>query len=276
MKRAQSSATLSTATTRDAKPTTLGPSKGITRRRAALGEIDPGENATKTGGQGLAGKSDAKGKASAAERRPLATRTDSTQTTTTARRSTRSANSTVIESRPEAQAVHKRKAGISSSTATTRRPGISRGTSAASLASGSNSATSTAQRPSRALQSTASLTDAGPSPKRFRKSTPEDDVFVGHHYDADHQEVEIGAPGPKRQRLKDDGWTDLDAEDEGDPTMVSEYVVEAFNYMREVEVSYYQPRAPADSSSRACPSPIIWTSRRSCSGRCAQYSTTGS
>jgi len=38
-------------------------------------------------------------------------------------------------------------------------------------------------------------------------------------------------------RAKDEGWEDLDAEDEGDPTMVAEYVVDAFNHMMAIEVS---------------------------------------
>jgi G2/mitotic-specific cyclin 1/2 len=45
----------------------------------------------------------------------------------------------------------------------------------------------------------------------------------------------IAKPVVKGPRPKDYGWTDLDAEDEGDPTMVSEYVVDAFKYMMELE-----------------------------------------
>ena len=33
-----------------------------------------------------------------------------------------------------------------------------------------------------------------------------------------------------------DNWDDLDAEDADDPLMVSEYVVEIFEYLKEVEV----------------------------------------
>jgi hypothetical protein len=33
-------------------------------------------------------------------------------------------------------------------------------------------------------------------------------------------------------------WDDLDAEDAGDPLMVSEYVVEIFEYMRHLEVTF--------------------------------------
>jgi G2/mitotic-specific cyclin 1/2 len=66
-------------------------------------------------------------------------------------------------------------------------------------------------------------------------------------YDEDGQELQLssGRKGtslrsPKRAtRAKDEGWTDLDAEDEGDPAMVSEYVIDAFNYMMRIEVSLY-------------------------------------
>lgn len=43
-------------------------------------------------------------------------------------------------------------------------------------------------------------------------------------------EVEGGA------RAKDEGWEDLDAGDEEDPLMVSAYVVEVYDYLRELEV----------------------------------------
>ncbi|ORY31013.1 cyclin-like protein [Naematelia encephala] len=61
-------------------------------------------------------------------------------------------------------------------------------------------------------------------------------------YDEDGKEVLLSSgqkgtalQSPKRARAKDEGWNDLDAEDEGDPTMVSEYVVDAFNYMMKLE-----------------------------------------
>jgi len=51
----------------------------------------------------------------------------------------------------------------------------------------------------------------------------------------------------EKNKLKDDeefkkdvqDWEDLDAEDANDPSMVSEYVNEIFDYMRELEVSFY-------------------------------------
>lgn len=53
--------------------------------------------------------------------------------------------------------------------------------------------------------------------------------------DDDEEEAEeVAAPGlvvPKRVQVL--GWEDLDGEDEGDPLMVSEYVVEIFDYMRD-------------------------------------------
>ncbi|GAA5983632.1 hypothetical protein JCM5350_004892 [Sporobolomyces pararoseus] len=38
-------------------------------------------------------------------------------------------------------------------------------------------------------------------------------------------------------RAKDEGWEDLDAGDEGDPLMVSAYVVEVYEYLRELELT---------------------------------------
>lgn len=90
----------------------------------------------------------------------------------------------------------------------------------------------------------------GPVKKKRRTSTPPveipdgaavDDIEDEGLYDEDGQEVELSSDkivhlrSPKRKRAKDHGWTDLDKEDEGDPTMVSEYVVDAFNYMLELE-----------------------------------------
>ena len=88
-----------------------------------------------------------------------------------------------------------------------------------------------------------------PVPKRRRTSTPpvaddDDDLVDEAQYDEDGQEIllssggqAIGMKSPKRARARDEGWDDLDAEDEGDPTMVSEYVVDAFRYMMALEVS---------------------------------------
>ena len=47
---------------------------------------------------------------------------------------------------------------------------------------------------------------------------------------------EPGAPRKKQKVEQKPDWDDLDAADANDPLMVSEYVVEIFNYMRELEV----------------------------------------
>lgn len=79
----------------------------------------------------------------------------------------------------------------------------------------------------------------------------EDDILADEAlYDEDGKEVVLSSGGhagtamrsPKKAsrttaRPKDCGWTDLDADDGGDPSMVSEYVVDAFQYMIDIEVS---------------------------------------
>lgn len=84
------------------------------------------------------------------------------------------------------------------------------------------------------------------SPPIIELEDDEEDLADPAVYDEDGQEVLLSSGGragthlksPKRLRAKDHGWTDLDAEDEGDPAMVSEYVVDAFSYMMHLEVSY--------------------------------------
>lgn len=92
-----------------------------------------------------------------------------------------------------------------------------------------------------------------PEPQRKKRKTSSPPLVVEDDnedfadpavYDEDGQEVLLSSGGkgthlrsPKRPRAKDEGWTDLDAEDEMDPAMVSEYVIDAFNYMMVLEVS---------------------------------------
>jgi hypothetical protein len=79
----------------------------------------------------------------------------------------------------------------------------------------------------------------------FEEEPDEDDLADEALYDEDGEEVIFSSGGrgtrlksPERAtRAKDAGWTDLDLEDDGDPSMVSEYVVDAFNYMLSIEVS---------------------------------------
>lgn len=226
MKRTASTAAASTRSstvTVDAKPA-LG--KTMTRRRAALGEIPQGsENGPKK-------KADA-GKGKLTERRPLASTQQSQQAT---RRTTRA---TAAEPKDDKTTVSKRKLQPTTRTA---RPGASRGNSATST---STTTSDRGVRTSRVPQPTSSMTEAGPAAKRLRPSpspTPprevaDDDVLHATNYDADVPELQVERIQRSPRIAKDAGWYDLDAEDEGDPTMVSEYVIDAFNYMMEVEVS---------------------------------------
>ncbi len=134
--------------------------------------------------------------------------------------------------------------------------------------------------------------------KRRRTSTPPPlkeenvDELDEANYDQDGQEIILSSGGrgvsmksPKRKtkRAKDEGWTDLDLEDEGDPTMVSEYVVDAFNYMLEIEVGRgFHDRSPrrmpltndcfSFGSNRDGPCPLqrIWKTKRKFNGKCAK------
>jgi hypothetical protein len=56
-------------------------------------------------------------------------------------------------------------------------------------------------------------------------------------------------------------WDDLDAEDAGDPLMVSEYVVEIFEYMRHLEV-YFWTCSLIFNRETFCHRPIIWRRRK--------------
>ncbi|TXT07254.1 hypothetical protein VHUM_03424 [Vanrija humicola] len=199
--------------------------KLATKRRAALGELPlASDNGPK---DGLKGKAPA-----GAERRPLGT-TQSQQPL----RATRASQLSVTEAKAvdSKTAATKRKVGT---TTTTRRGPLSRTHSTASLETASTSTSTSTHTARRVLKATASLPEVGqPAPKRLRASsgTPED-VFGPTHYDEDNKEFELATVrlSPKR-KAKDAGWTDLDAEDEGDPSMVSEYVVDAFKYMMEIE-----------------------------------------
>ncbi|KAJ3164165.1 G2/mitotic-specific cyclin [Irineochytrium annulatum] len=68
--------------------------------------------------------------------------------------------------------------------------------------------------------------EAEPAKVASPEESPEADVA-----ESDHLEIVI-AEEPVQQ-----DWDDLDTEEMGDPLMVSEYVVEIFNYMKELEIS---------------------------------------
>jgi G2/mitotic-specific cyclin 2 len=63
---------------------------------------------------------------------------------------------------------------------------------------------------------------------------------------------ELEAPR-KRQKLEQKpDWDDLDAADANDPLMVSEYVIEIFDYMRELEVHPFLHTKNTDYRSKQC------------------------
>ena len=72
--------------------------------------------------------------------------------------------------------------------------------------------------------------------KKRRTSSDMPDIDVMHEEDV-ADEVEI----KEEDEADPDGadWVDLDAEDGDDPLMVSEYVVEIFHYLKEVEVRHH-------------------------------------
>lgn len=219
--------TRSSTLTADTK-STLGKTT-MTRRRAALGEIpQASENGPK--------KSAAAGKGKAVERRPLQ---NTQQTQQPLRRTTRR----IVEPKEEKVPISKRK--LPSTNRPTRPPN----SRANSITSTSTTTSDRGARVSRNIQPHSSLPEAGPAAKRLRPSPspsppPEEeevaDVLQVADYDADVPELKVERiQRSPRPVAKDLGWTDLDAEDEGDPTMVSEYVIDAFNYMMELEVSNY-------------------------------------
>ncbi|KAK4683426.1 G2/mitotic-specific cyclin 2, partial [Tremellales sp. Uapishka_1] len=204
--------TTSTTTTAAASKPEKPDAVSRTRTRPALGELaNAGKNA--------------KGKTAAKEEKKVVPPPMSRRTT----RETR-------EEKPVEEKVAKRKAAASTSSSTT--------TTSSKVPLTKRIGTTKPLRKPLVERELA----AEPAPKRRRTSTPpvveeaEDDVTDAGHYDEDGQEIllssggrRIRAQSPVRLARADDGWTDLDAEDEGDPSMVSEYVVDAFKYLMEIE-----------------------------------------
>ena len=196
-----------------------------TKPRAALGEVT--NAAKKAADKGKDGK--ALEKKALVEKKPTLSSRSSALSTAT--RKTR-----VIETvKEEAVVAPKRKA-----TAPTRP-----------TAAGSRSTTASADlKPLANKPVNFKVEQDEPARKKRKTSSPvtvhyEEDEFDEGKYDEDGKEILLSSGGravrqksPLRERAKDEGWEDLDAEDEGDPTMVSEYVVDAFNYMMKLEVSF--------------------------------------
>ncbi|WWC67913.1 uncharacterized protein I206_101831 [Kwoniella pini CBS 10737] len=217
--------------------------KGTTAREAGNGKIDLAAKRRAALGEVTNGGKDGEGKKGvAAERRPLATTQTSSQTLPT-RRTARSTTSVAPVKEDKVSVGGKRKANVVPSS---KIPPRSRSATAAS------NSTSTTNPETKPLKERKPNIDEEPSRKRRKTSTPppfaeqevehEKGLLDDGHYDHDGKEIllssgskqAVGLRSPKR-KAKDAGWTDLDAEDEGNPSMVSEYVVDAFNYMLSIE-----------------------------------------
>ncbi|BGP57727.1 hypothetical protein JCM8202_002380 [Rhodotorula sphaerocarpa] len=86
--------------------------------------------------------------------------------------------------------------------------------------------------------------EAGRRVKRQKTSEPEP-FLLKDELDEEDEEAENELEGPRMSkwetevegRAKDEGWEDLDEGDEEDPLMVSTYVVEVYEYLRELELT---------------------------------------
>ncbi|WWD21483.1 hypothetical protein CI109_105969 [Kwoniella shandongensis] len=233
MKRTQSAAS-TRSTLRDDG---LGkPDAAATKRRNALGEVTNG------GKKGAAVTKE--------ERKPLATTQSSQAAAQRKARSTTSTSTTApvaSASVKEEKVIGKRKATVAPAS---KIPSRSRSTTA-STSTTTTAAAAAVAVDAKPLKERKPNVDDEPSRKRRKTSTPPPGLFEDDEgrnlvdegqYDPDGREIllssgskqAVGLRSPKR-KAKDEGWTDLDAEDEGNPTMVSEYVIDAFNYMLAIE-----------------------------------------
>jgi hypothetical protein len=69
-----------------------------------------------------------------------------------------------------------------------------------------------------------------PDIESIKKANPTVDVLEGQ-----------AEAGPVAKKSRFEGWEDLDKDDDMDPLMVNEYVVEIFDYMKELEVCVRAP-----------------------------------
>ena len=257
-----SRATASTAATRAksiavAASSKADPATQVKRKREALGEVPkPPENKAKFG----AGHGDLKGKERVKEikekfegvvlqkttttttaRKPLRAVVDSTTTTTittTATRRTRTTGPAPSQARglqplreddEDAMAVD--------SAPLAPIPSPKRFVAAREAArTGVPAASKVPRRVSRPSKPDEDEEEANRVFKKRRTSSDMPDV------DALHEEEVENAVVPAEQVEADpfgDQWDDLDVEDADDPLMVSEYVVEIFDYLKEVEVRWH-------------------------------------
>ena len=250
-------ATASTAATR-AKSASVVPSKAdpvpqVKRKREALGEVPkPPENKARVG----AGTSDLKGKervkeikekfegvvlqktTTTAARKPLRTVVDTTTTTTVTTTATRRVRTTA-PSGSQAQVLQPLREDDEDAMAIDHEPAPpipspKRFVAAREAArSGIPAASKVPRRVARTSKPDEDEEEANRVYKKRRTSSDMPDV------EALHEEEVENAVAPQEDLEADpegDQWDDLDAEDADDPLMVSEYVVEIFEYLKEVEV----------------------------------------
>ncbi|EIW71296.1 hypothetical protein TREMEDRAFT_37727 [Tremella mesenterica DSM 1558] len=222
MRRQYSSTTTTTVATNilaDSKPP-----PAETKKRSALGEV---QNVMKTdkGKKGLGAKE---------ERKPLANR----ETAPQAQRRTRSA---AVVDKEVKRDIKETKRKATTSVPISKLPARSRSTTASTSTvevrlkeKKLNVQEEDVVQPARKKRKTS-------SPALIEAVTPDIDEEALYDHEGRELVLSSGSKGtsmrsPKRvARSKDAGWTDLDAEDEGDPTMVSEYVIDAFKYMMSIE-----------------------------------------
>lgn len=73
--------------------------------------------------------------------------------------------------------------------------------------------------------------------KKMRTSEPEIEYDEDEDEEDELDEIRVEEEALQRAEAKDAGWEDLDDGDEEDPLMVSAYVVEVYEYLKELEVS---------------------------------------
>lgn len=116
-------------------------------------------------------------------------------------------------------------------TTTTSRRTTSRTTNVVAESRPSTRSTSRRQPAVFSREPESEVVEEEPAHKKRRTSSE-----LGDHLEAVEEDDDV-AENDVVQVLEDDqDWDDLDRDDNDDPLMVSEYVVEIFNYLKEVEV----------------------------------------
>ena len=253
-------ATASTAATRAKSVGPAGPSKAdpapqIKRKREALGDVPkPPENRAKPANAGP-GPTDLKGKERVKEikekfegvvlkqtttttlRKPLRTVVDSTTTSTTVTTTTRRTRDV---GRSQGQSLQPLREDDEDAMAVDPQPHIApipspkRFVAAReAVRSGIPAKSHVPKRISKTAKAEVDEEEANRVTKKRRTSSEPPEA---HEIEVEELEQETLPVEEAEADPDGDNWDDLDAEDADDPLMVSEYVVEIFEYLKEVEV----------------------------------------